>query len=53
MSKAIIRNFAILALAISSSVSAQTDTVVYQLTIDQETVNKAGKNVTGIGEPHQ
>ena len=46
--KAINRNFAILALAISSSVSAQTDTVVYRLTIDQKTVNKAGKNVTGM-----
>jgi len=46
--KAINRNFAILALAISGSVSAQTDTVVYRLTIDQKTVNKAGKNVTGM-----
>jgi CopA family copper-resistance protein len=30
------------------NVSAQLDTVVYRLTIDQETVNKAGKDVTGM-----
>ena len=35
-------------LALSSSVSAQSDTVVYRLTINQETVNKAGKKVTGM-----
>ena len=40
--------FTALALAISSSVSAQTNTVVYRLTIDQETVNKAGKDVIGM-----
>lgn len=37
-----------LVLAIAYSVSAQTDTTVYHLTIDQETVNKAGKDVTGM-----
>lgn len=30
------------------SLSAQTDTIVYRLTIDQQTVNKAGKDVTGM-----
>jgi len=40
--------FAALALAISSSVSAQTDTLVYRLTIDQKTVNMAGKEVAGM-----
>jgi hypothetical protein len=48
MSKAINRNFTKLAFSISSSVSAQTDTVVYRLTTEQETVNMAGKNVTGM-----
>lgn len=32
----------------SFSLSAQTDTIVYRLTIDQQTVNKAGKDVTGM-----
>jgi len=40
--------FVVLAIAFSSSVFAQTDTVVYRLTIDQEIVNKAGKDVTGM-----
>jgi CopA family copper-resistance protein len=35
-------------IAFSGDVSAQTDTVVYRLTLDQETVNKAGKDVTGM-----
>ncbi|HBF18896.1 MAG TPA: copper oxidase, partial [Cryomorphaceae bacterium] len=35
-------------LSIAYSASAQTDTTVYHLTIDQETVNKAGKDVTGM-----
>ena len=37
-----------LVLALGNPVLAQTDTTVYHLTIDQETVNKAGKDVTGM-----
>ena len=33
---------------LANSLSAQTDTTVYHLTIDQETVNKAGKEVAGM-----
>lgn len=38
----------LLILATAGHVSAQSDTTVYHLTIDKETVNKAGKDVTGI-----
>ena len=40
--------FMAILIAFSGDVSAQTDTVVYRLTLDQETVNKAGKDVTGM-----
>ena len=40
--------FMALILVITSNVSAQSDTTVYQLTIDKETVNIAGKRVTGM-----
>ncbi|MDA3822132.1 MAG: multicopper oxidase domain-containing protein [Bacteroidales bacterium] len=40
--------FMALILAIAGNVSAQSDTTVHHLTIDKETVNKAGKDVTGM-----
>ena len=40
--------FVVLAIAFSSSVFAQTDTVVYRLTIDQKTVNNTGKYVNDV-----
>lgn len=40
--------FLVTLLAFAGSVSAQSDTVVYRLTIDQEIVNKAEKEVIGM-----
>lgn len=40
--------FTLIILLVSSNGLAQSDTIVYHLTIDQETVNKAGKSVAGM-----
>lgn len=47
MNKVITYSF-IIVLISSFSLTAQTDTVVYHLTIDQKIVNKAGKDIAGM-----
>jgi len=47
MNKIVIHSL-IIFLITSFNITAKTDTVVYRLTIDQEIVNKAGKDMTGM-----